>query len=313
MTPKSLGCQTIGIVSSNSHFSIVHRIEAELYSVPEPIPELKHILIDKTLEPEIFKKEAFCMLVVIGAEALQSVLKTHSKKPILVLLTRKNIINQLIQENSLNNGITQNNISAIYLDQPLERQLNLVKAIVPQTSTNNSVGVLLGPSSVQDKDKLSSIAKQQNIQLNSIYVNKFENPVGVLDTLLDDVNALLAMPDNRIFNPKTTRGMLLTAFHKRVPLFGYSKTYVNNGALAAIYSTNKQIAHQAANEILAFIKNGKKLDIPKYPTDFAVAVNYQVSRSLGITVDSEAALQYKLYIKENRQQLGGICAVTSKA
>lgn len=299
-----LACNTVAIISSNSHFSIVHRIEAAVYSEPKSVPELKHILIEKNLNPEIYTREPFCLLVVIGAEALQSVLKAAPDKPILALLTRKHTIQQLTQEYA-----HPGHISAIYLDQPLERQLNLVQHIIPK-NTAQSVGVLLGPSSIEAKDKLVSLSKSKNMNINTVYVNKFENPVGVLDSLLDDVNVLLAIPDNRIFNPRTTRGMLLSAFHKQVPLIGYSKTYVNNGALVALYSSNKHIAHQAAKEIIRFLHTNE-LPAPKYPTDFAVAVNYQVARSLGITIESEAALQYSLYEMENRQQIGGVCTVAT--
>lgn len=301
------GCQTIGIVSSNSHFSIVHRIEAALYSHPQPTPELKHILVDKSLNPDIFQREAFCLWVAIGAEALQTILKSHTQKPILVLLTRKHMVNQLIHDEVATTHHNFNNISAIYLDQPIARQLNLIELIIPKKNHKNAIGILLGPASLRDVENIEANNQDKKITINSIYVNRFENPVGVLDTLLDEVNVLLAIPDNRIFNAKTTRGMLLTAFHKHVPLIGYSKTLVNNGALAALYSTNKQVAKQASEEIIQFIHQGKPLAKSSFAKDFAVAVNYQVARSLGIMVDSEAAIQYNLYEMENRHQNGGIC------
>jgi ABC-type uncharacterized transport system substrate-binding protein len=288
-------CSSITLVSSNSHFAMVHRIEASLYAQPNPKPKLKHVIAENIEGENYFeKRNDSCLIVTIGSEALTNVLKTQTKLPILSVLVRKGVFHYLLTKHDRKLGDPQYPISVIYLDQPLERQLLLLQSLSPKQD-KNQIGILLGPNSLQEQEYLQHLAQKNKFLLNTVYVNKFENPVAVLDALLDEVKIVLAIPDSRIYNSKTTRGMLLTAFHKRVPLIGYSKTYVNNGALASVYSTTKQLADQTAEQILQFSRSkDQKLPSAQYPREFAVAVNYQVARSLGLAVDSETALKYSI-------------------
>lgn len=295
-------CPCVLLVSSNSHFGMVHRIEATLYAQPRPSPKLIH-LVAENLKVDHFQQteQQACLIVTIGAEALDAVLKTKTKKPILSVLARKSSFNAILREHDKKIGINDEPISVIYLDQPLERQLYLLQCLLPKQS-DNSIGVLLGPNSLVEQEHLQSLAHKHQLKLNTIYVNKFENPVAVLDGLLDETHIVLAIPDQRVYNTKTTRGMLLTAFHKRVPLIGYSRTYVNNGALAGVYSTTKQLADQTANQIIHILASPNiKLPAPQYPKEFAIAVNYQVARSLGLSVDSEIVLKQTIEKMEKQK------------
>lgn len=283
-------CSSIALVSSNSHFTIVHRIEAILFAQSSPQIKLVHLLPD--VSPiEILKGPTHpCLIVTIGAEALATVLKADAHLPILSVLTRKNIFQQLLKEANRTIDDPEATISAIYLDQPLSRQLNLIKCMF-SPNRRSSLGVMLGAESLQEQEFLQQLAVEKGLNLTTMIVNKLENPVAVLDNLVDEAKVVLAIPDSTIYNPTTSRGILLTAFHKRIPIIGYSRTYVNNGALAAVYSTTKQLAEQTALEILKIINNEElQLPPPQYPKDFAVAVNYQVARSLQIPITSEVSL-----------------------
>ncbi|MGD9591198.1 MAG: ABC transporter substrate-binding protein [Candidatus Berkiella sp.] len=288
----AIACANVLLVSSNSHFAMVHRIEATLYAQPHTALKIEH-LVAENVKADHFQqtKDDNCLIVAIGSEALHAILKTKCKKPILSVLSRKSSINTLLHEHDRKLGDPSAPISAIYLDQPLERQLLLLQCLMPNHETN-SIGVLLGPNSLIEQTQLQTLASKHHIKLNTIYVNKFENPVAVLDGLLDETQMVLAIPDHRVYNTKTTRGMLLTAFHKRVPLIGYSRTYVNNGALAGVYSTTKQLADQTAKQIIDILAtNDVKLPQPQYPQDFTIAVNHQVARSLGLFVENETVLK----------------------
>lgn len=288
----ALACANVLLVSSNSHFGMVHRIEATLYAQPHPGPKITHIVAENIKDGQFPKSvQQACLIVSIGSEALEAILKTKTKKPVLSVLARKSAFNTLLREYDKKIGMNDSPISVIYLDQPLERQLFLMQCLLPKQA-DDSIGVLLGPNSLSEQEHLQKLANKHQLKLNTIYVNKFENPVAVLDGLLDETNMVLAIPDHRVYNAKTTRGMLLTAFHKRVPLIGYSRTYVNNGALAGVYSTTKQLADQTAKQVIQILASPQiKLPAPQYPKEFAVAVNYQVARSLGLSIDSEIALK----------------------
>ncbi|MFI4937579.1 MAG: ABC transporter substrate-binding protein [Candidatus Berkiellales bacterium] len=282
-------CNAVTLISSNSHLGIVHRIEATLFSQPPPRPKLTPMLVEELKQHNDFN--GACLIVALGAQALEAVLKSKTSVPTLSVLTRKNTFHQLIKTVNLTLHDADHPISAIYLDQPLKRQFQLLERIIPK-ELQSPVGVLLGGESIDEQENLQQVAKELNLNLLTVFVSKDENPVAVLDELLTEAEVVLALPDNHIYTPNTTRGILLTAYHQRVPLIGYSRAYMQNGALATVYSSNKQIAEQTVQEIMAFIQQKQpQLPPPQYPKEFAVGVNYQVARSLGLHIESETAIK----------------------
>lgn len=293
---------SIMLVSSNSHFGIVHRIESELFSQPDEKPRIFHRLVDQINPSNINTEFNQDLIVTIGAEALETVLKANIKKPILAVLIRKHTFHNILNvyHRKLNNP--NEPITAIYLDQPLQRQMNLIKQVMPEVNNDHSaIGVLFGPASINSQEDLLSIAHKENIKLNTIYVSNFENPVAVMDAFLSEVKVLLALPDTRIYNPRAARGILLAAFHKHVPLVGYSQSYVKNGALVSVFSNTKQVAHQAAIAILDILKTNE-LPLPTYPNEFSIEINYQVAKSLNIPMESESSLKLTLMEMEAKSE-----------
>lgn len=294
----ALACKSVILVSSNNHFGMVHRIEADLFSKPNLKTQLIHIIAEHVQKPDFFDQYSqSCLIVAIGSEALAVVLKTHTRNPVLSVLTRKIAFQHILEETNHQLNDSLHPVSAIYLDQPLFRQIEFIKFIMPDKD-KQQIGVLLGPQSFDEKEILQELAKKHQLNLTTVYVNKSENPASVLNALLDDAKILLAIPDNFIYNPRTSKGILLTAFHKRIPIIGYSRTYVNNGALGAVYSSTKQLAQQTSNEITRIIQSdNKKLEAPQYPKEYTIAVNYQVAKTMGLNIPSEASV--KLAMEKN--------------
>lgn len=292
-------CSTIVLVSNNSHFAIVHRIEAALFGKLKTKPKLVHLLAENMQDKRTLQQfSQACLVVTIGSESLRQVLDTKTSQPVLSVLTRRAIFDHLLESHKLTLNNPKHPISAIFLDQPIQRQLNLISCLFNHYQPK-LVGVILGTESSYHQDNLQKLASNFPFTLQTVIVDKFESPATVLDSLLNDAKVILAVPDSRIYNPKTARGMLLTAFHKRVPLVGYSRTFVNNGAFAAVYSNTKQLADQTADEIITIMNNKGKLREPQYPREFTISVNHQVARSLGVPIDNEAQVKQAMDKLEN--------------
>ena len=169
--------------------------------------------------------------------------------------------------------------SAIYLDQPIERQLALLRAVLPRVK---HVGLLYAapPSGLST---LRRMAIEKNLVLHEKMVEQTQVLADALDEVLEVSETLLVVPDTNIYNAGTIRNILLTSYRKQVPLIGISQAYVKAGALCAIYSTPTQIAAQAAEAIKQFSESGK-LPPSQYAKEFEVSVNTQVARSLNLTI-----------------------------
>ncbi|MDX1253186.1 MAG: hypothetical protein IDH49_13225 [Gammaproteobacteria bacterium] len=232
------------------------------------------------------------LIVTIGTAAAQKIaqLKASAQTPVLSILVPKVNIDDIIREKpAAANGGQQH--SAIYLDQPLPRQLELVRLALPEYA---EIGALFGPTSRTLLPELENAAANKKLHLRERTVRKGDTLATTLSELLTDSDALLAVPDPLIFNRYTVQNVLLTTYRQKIPVIGFSLAYVKAGALMAVYSSPAQIAQQTAETILLAASRNWQLPPPQYPHYFNIAVNRQVARSLGLAIPDEVTLQRQL-------------------
>lgn len=176
--------------------------------------------------------------------------------------------------------------SAIFLDQPMERQVDLLLAALPDT---RNVGVLYSVPQ-PELQNLGRLLIARNVYLRDLKVDESRSLNDALDSVLDESDVLFVLPDVYVYNAGTIRNILLTAYRKQVPLIGISQAYVKAGALYAVFSTPEQVADQAAGLIQQYADSGK-LPSAQYPLDFEVSVNMQVARSLEIHIKNADRLR----------------------
>ena len=309
--PIAYGLQkNVAVVANSSHFEILHRIEAALFTHPFPRPKL--IRIESSNFPNYLRSDRsaqLSLIIAIGAPAMKAVLEQHQSVPVLIILLRQHVVEEILELTHSAFGNPEHPIAAIYLDQPFERQLNLIRCLYPNADFNGPIGVLLGPHSSKYQEVLLRESSVRKFALNIALVDSEESPVPTMNHFLENNKVLLSVPDNIIYNPKTARGILLSAYRKQVPVIGFSRALVQNGALASVYSTDKQIANHVANTIMDITQN-QKFPSPsvQYPSDFSVAINYQVARALGLNLPSEDELQSEIENKEKAIQ-NGVCSI----
>jgi putative ABC transport system substrate-binding protein len=122
-----------------------------------------------------------------------------------------------------------------------------------------------------------------------------------LKSVLETSDALLAVPDPMIYTRETAQPILLTSYRHQKPIFGYSQSYVRAGALAAVYTTSKQLAQQAAEIALKSQQAPSLLPPPQSPKYFSIIMNHQVARSLNIILKSEEEIYKKVLEADNAE------------
>lgn len=188
-------------------------------------------------------------------------------------------------------GIHQRQATALFLDQPIARQLNLIKVVLP---TARRIAVLFGNSSVRQRDRVQAAARRLGLELITRRVEDDSEVGPALEKMLDGVDALLALPDPNVYNRDTIYGVLLTTYRKGVPVFGYAKSLVDAGAVAAIYSSPQDVGHQLAEMAADYLGKHQPLPPPSEPKRFSVKINKRVMRSLGLPVLSEDEVRRSL-------------------
>jgi putative tryptophan/tyrosine transport system substrate-binding protein len=183
--------------------------------------------------------------------------------------------------------VQQHRLGAIYLDQPLDRQMRLARLLMPDAK---SIGTMFGPYSIAERETYEHRAKVEQFSPLSITLDAADNPIEQLQPLVRQSDVFLALPDRALFNRATAKWLLYITLNQHVPVIGFSKTYVEAGALAAVFPTPAQIGRQAG-ELLLQLERGQPLPPPEFPRYFTVASNPVVARSLQLPIPSDASLQ----------------------
>lgn len=222
------------------------------------------------------------LIVAAGAKATESAIANFDA-PVLSVMIPK-----VAYETLLEKRLPQQRpkaVSAIYLDQPWGRQLNFIRAALPEHSI---VGLLYSPNTSIFLPRLPP-----GMSINAQSVRSPQTLFATLENILEHSDVLLVIPDSEIYSNNNVRNILLTSYRMKVPLVGISQAYVNAGALGAIFSTPEQIAEQTGVTIGLFAA-GRHLPGAQYPASFSIGLNRQVAHSLGIVLDSPEAIRERM-------------------
>jgi putative tryptophan/tyrosine transport system substrate-binding protein len=227
------------------------------------------------------------LVVTVGMRAASAVQQLAPRVPVLFTLVPKAALDKLLAVPAAKGSGPR---SGIYLDQPLDRQLELIKLIIPAVT---HVGVIYGPDSSKNAGALEAAAAGMGLKIEAETVANSEQVTPALRRVLERGEVLLGLPDPEVFNQNTVHNLLLAAYRAGDAVFAFSPAYVKAGALAGVFSSSTHIGTQAAQMIVKFLGQAS-LPEPQYPKYFSVVVNRTVARSMGIPIEEEGALQQKL-------------------
>lgn len=234
------------------------------------------------------------LVIALGVRALQVSSKLKRTTPVIGVFTPLPAFNEVLEASKRDLG----NFSAIVLDQPYMRQMALIRVVLPEAK---NVGVLLGTTSSQYEELLKEAGEknalnvlEENIRQEAELIPKLKKVLGVTD-------ALMAIPDPLVYSRETAQPILLTSYRHQKPVFGYSQSYVRAGALAAVYSSTKQLAKQAVEITIRSQQTSGVLPPPQIPKYFSIMLNTQVARSLNIPLMDEELLYKKMLQLETMQ------------
>ncbi len=230
------------------------------------------------------------LVVAVGVAAAEAVAATPGRAPVLAVLVPRAWYLGYGQARLADGG--RRAVSAIYLDQPFERQARLIHLAFPDA---RRVGVLLSAGQRGLVDDIESGLRTQKLALAYALLNEGERLAIPLENVLTEADLLLAIPDPQVLNSNTAQSLLLTSYRYRDPVVGYSRSLTRAGALLSLHSSPAQIGRQTGEWILGAL-TGPSVRLPasSYPAYFSVSINEQVARSLGFVVPPENELEKRL-------------------
>jgi hypothetical protein len=185
---------------------------------------------------------------------------------------------------------------AIYLDQPLSRQLNLISLLLPSAK---KVGVLTASFSASKLPSLQIEAKKLNIEISEKHIKNRAMLNRQLNNLISNIDILFTLPDPMLHNKETIPYLLLSTYRYNIPVIGFSKAYVNAGAIAAVYSSAEQISQQISELSINALSSPSTIISSSFPPKyFSIAINESVTKSLGLHLADKQTIKSKLLLLE---------------
>lgn len=229
------------------------------------------------------------LILTVGSRACDQMLRRYHPDTRLICTflpstTFRQLKQQLLPEQ---NG---RGISAIFIDQPLIRQIRLARLIRPDART---LGSALGDNSRALGSELEAGSRQEGLALQLVYLSAQDNPVSRLTPVIESSDLFLVLPDSSVFNRALSKWLLYLSLRHRVPVIGFSESYTNAGATASVHSSARQIGQQAGDWLNRLQAEGT-LPPPSYPAYFDVSVNPVAGRTLQLPLTSPEALEQQL-------------------
>lgn len=287
-------------VQAAIHVVIVSSERSEAYAVASQavISELVRAGISKAEVLDILASEIQeagslnpRLFIALGSESANVMANLETRVPVLcALLPRASFERALVA----NGRRASSQFSAVFLDQPLGRQLDLIQLALPQM---RRVGVLWGVESINQAPVLKAKAQARGMELVEATVGRDEVVFDGLKTVLDRSDVLLAIPDPNIYNSSGIQNLLLSSFRARIPMVAFAPAYVRAGALMALHVTPLQIGQQVGVMARGVLQGKSLPPTPVYSQSFNISVNEHVARSLGLKLDVED-LQLRLRMRE---------------
>jgi ABC-type uncharacterized transport system substrate-binding protein len=222
------------------------------------------------------------VFVALGSQATAALVEEDLSAPILAALIPRQSFERILRQSGRK---TSSQLTAIYLDQPLNRQLALIGAALPRAKR---VGVVWGPESKGSAPQLRALAESSGLQLVETEFKADGAGFPDMRQVLSASDVFLALADPAVFNSASIQNLLLSTFRANLPMVAFSPAYVRAGAWLSLHVTPNQVGRQLAPLVQDVIKGGHLPDHGLESNDFEVSVNEHVGRSLNLKADAAA-------------------------
>lgn len=260
-------------------------------SLSDNLESPSRIVTLNEFEAQSFDSKGYRNIIAVGSKAGDSLFhKTPNDQKLYISFLPRQTYKKILQKYADHPRTKKRNVTAVYLDQPYQRQLALARLLAPKAKT---IATALGPNSQNDLGILKEAARQQGLTLKYETLQESDNPIHKLQPLIRGTDLFLSLPDKSVFNRTTAKWVLYISFRQRIPLIGFSKKYVEAGALAAVHSTPAQIGRHTA-ELVEQYSHSPTLPAAQYPKYFSVSTNETAARSLRLNIPSASKLNKML-------------------
>ncbi len=183
-------------------------------------------------------------------------------------------------------GLNGSNMTGILLEVPLERQLGMIRTLLPDLK---HIGTLYDPSKTASTiNEARRLLKPNGADLVPTQVTSERDVPGALRALLPSVGALWLVPDSTVLTDESLRFILNAALEERVPVIGFSREFARSGALLCLSVNYGDIGRQAGRLTAKILDGQVSLPAKPLPPDrIETSVNLKTAKFLGIEIPKD--------------------------
>ena len=235
---------------------------------------LEQVIADNGTLAATFSAHASC-IVAIGSAAAVWLHQRKNPIPPFVYCMVSDPLTAGLQKAPTTTGVST--------DIPPDQQIQLITETLPQARI---IGRFYRQADKQSCEAMESSRAflPQGWKLESVAIDLQESPAAAIDLLLSrNIDVVWTTPDTAIWNEATVRSLLLTTLRRRVPVFGFSTSFVRAGALLGVGLEPATQGKQAAALVHDFLSK-KTMTNAIIPPIFDLSLNLVVAQKLSLNL-----------------------------
>ena len=181
-------------------------------------------------------------------------------------------------------GVLAENVTGVRDRSPVEKQVELIKEILPETK---KIGVVYNTSEQNSfylTDEFKKEAEKNGYEVVIKGITNVNEIASALDTILPEIDVLYTTIDNTI---ASTYPLIIDKSKKaNIPVIGATKNYVDQGALASEGISDYKVGYQTGEMIVRYLK-GEDIKNMKFEVvrESERYINKEVAKNFKIVVE----------------------------
>jgi putative ABC transport system substrate-binding protein len=262
---------------SGARSTIRRRHEAatfhKVYIGTDPASHATSIETIRGLKPDI--------LVTVGSAATQIARDNFDRLPIIFSGVKYPVISGFVQSVDRPGA----RITGASLDIPANIQFRYFRQIIPDLK---QIGVLYTSNTAKLIAPARVIAAEMGLELVAIEITSRRDLPKALDSLAQCTQGLWSVADQNLFDPQSTKYILLNSLRRGHPFMGFSRYVVESGALFALDFDYKAIGRQAGDIAAKVLAGANPSRIPISTPDIIwFHYNEMTAKHVQVTIPDE--------------------------
>lgn len=279
--------ERVMVILSSSHPSYLEcsrGVSEYLEGAPVPVV-LDQVLLQELHSDGRRRMSRGCSLVIsIGSEAADFAAKRFSRAPVvfsMVLDPPKWLI-------------SRENVYGICLDIPAWRYAAWFRELI---AGFNTLGVLYTRASVGKVEQMRRQLEGTGVALEAVRVDDLSQLPNLLDQLASRAQALLAIPDEVLYNNVIAPRIIYLTVRRRLPFAGLSVNFTRAGALFSLDVDYRRLGHKTGRLAAALLEGRTPEERIQFPDSVVPHLNLRTAKLIGLKLDERLIAKFEIIVQ----------------